>query len=1102
MEEKLRKTGIDVIGNVCWGTHLCLFYQAKEDLINILAPYFKAGLENNEFCMWVTSESLSEKEAKKALREAMSNFHRYLKRGQIEIVPYTEWYLKDGTFNLQRVLNAWIDKLNQALAKGYDGIRVTSNTAWLKKRDWKSFVDYEKEVNNAIDKYRMLAICTYPLDKCGASEVIDVMSHHQFALIKRQGNWELIESGEHKRAEERILHSENKYRMLVEQSPDGIFSVDLNGRILSANRAIYEKLGYTEEELLSMNIWDIVPTSYRQVFEERIKHILKGEHLNFPAEYEVYSKTGNRYWVEIRSTPLFRNGQVVGFQGIARDITERKQAEEALRESEAKCRALVEASSDGIISMNEKGKITFWNKAVEQMFGYQRAEILGKPVTMLMPKEYKERHREAVRSFMKKPRRLKRTIEVEALKKNGKRFPIELSFSSYKSGDTFTFIAIVRDITERKKAEKELKKSEEKYRSLFDNANDAILIADPSTGIILDANKASEKLMGLPREKLIGMHQTEIHPLEEAMRYAEIFKEHVKKGKAIQQDVYVQHQKGYRIPVDIRANVIQIGNKKVIQGVFRDIRERKKVEERERRHRNELETLFQTATLLNSGLDLDEVLEKIVDSISKVIGFHHCSLRLVDKDRNVLVTKVVRGVGKEYWKYRKIIPIGKHKYDLSGLTAMDGKPHYVRDLMTLDYPKEMKKNVIKKYNLKSYLCIPIKVEKEVLGVFSIMTQAYREFSEDEMRLLFTFAEQAAQAIIRARTLDLLKESEAKYRTLFEHTGTAMTIVEEDTTISLVNSQFEKLSGYSKEEIEGKMSWTKFVHKDDLERMKKYHYERRKKGRKVPKEYEFKFVDRNGNIKNIWLSIVMIPGTKKSVASLMDITERKQAEEELKEKSKELTYLSRQIIKVQEEERKRISLELHDEVGQALAAVGVNIETLKSSIPTSLEPLRKKLTETISLVNEITESVRRISHDLRPVMLDDLGLVPALRWYTNRFSKIAKIDVELQTNMAVERLSSESKILLYRAVQEALTNVLKHSKANKVKIQLKPNDKFVELRIEDNGVGFEVKRVLNTEKKNGGLGLLGMRERVKLVGGTLNIMSSPGKGTKLLVRVPY
>ncbi|HID92944.1 MAG TPA: PAS domain S-box protein, partial [bacterium (Candidatus Stahlbacteria)] len=787
MEEKLRKTGIDVIGNVCWGTHLCLFYQAKEDLINILAPYFKAGLENNEFCMWVTSESLSEKEAKKALREAMSNFHRYLKRGQIEIVPYTEWYLKDGTFNLQRVLNAWIDKLNQALAKGYDGIRVTSNTAWLKKRDWKSFVDYEKEVNNAIDKYRMLAICTYPLDKCGASEVIDVVSHHQFALIKRQGNWELIESGEHKRAEERILHSENKYRMLVEQSPDGIFSVDLNGRILSANRAIYEKLGYTEEELLSMNIWDIVPTSYRQVFEERIKHILKGEHLNFPAEYEVYSKTGNRYWVEIRSTPLFRNGQVVGFQGIARDITERKQAEEALRESEAKCRALVEASSDGIISMNEKGKITFWNKAVEQMFGYQRAEILGKPVTMLMPKEYKERHREAVRSFMKKPRRLKRTIEVEALKKNGKRFPIELSFSSYKSGDTFTFIAIVRDITERKKAEKELKKSEEKYRSLFDNANDAILIADPSTGIILDANKASEKLMGLPREKLIGMHQTEIHPLEEAMRYAEIFKEHVKKGKAIQQDVYVQHQKGYRIPVDIRANVIQIGNKKVIQGVFRDIRERKKVEERERRHRNELETLFQTATLLNSGLDLDEVLEKIVDSISKVIGFHHCSLRLVDKDRNVLVTKVVRGVGKEYWKYRKIIPSGKHKYDLSGLTAMDGKPHYVRDLMTLDYPKEMKKNVIKKYNLKSYLCIPIKVEKEVLGVFSIMTQAYREFSEDEMRLLFTFAEQAAQAIIRARTLDLLKESEAKYRTLFEHTGTAMTIVEEDTTISLVNS---------------------------------------------------------------------------------------------------------------------------------------------------------------------------------------------------------------------------------------------------------------------------------------------------------------------------
>jgi len=209
MGGKIRKTGIDILGDVPWGTHFCQFYQTKEDLIDILVPYFKAGLENNEFCMWITSEPLSEKEAKEAMRKALPDFDRYLKRGQIEIVPYEEWYLKEGTFNLQRVLNSWIDKLDQALEQGYDGLRITGNTAWLEKRDWRNFTEYEEKINAVIGKYKMMAICSYSLDKCGASEVIDVVSNHQFALIRREGKWATIESADLKQAEEeieRILH--------------------------------------------------------------------------------------------------------------------------------------------------------------------------------------------------------------------------------------------------------------------------------------------------------------------------------------------------------------------------------------------------------------------------------------------------------------------------------------------------------------------------------------------------------------------------------------------------------------------------------------------------------------------------------------------------------------------------------------------------------------------------------------------------------------------------------------------------------------------------------------------------------------------------------
>lgn len=126
----------------------------------------------------------------------------------------------------------------------------------------------------------------------------------------------------------------------------------------------------------------------------------------------------------------------------------------------------------------------------------------------------------------------------------------------------------------------------------------------------------------------------------------------------------------------------------------------------------------------------------------------------------------------------------------------------------------------------------------------------------------------------------LVESEEKYRTVFENTGTSTVILEEDTVISLANSEFERLSGYSKDEIENKMKWTDFVIPEDLERMKKYHIARRKAGGKAPTEYEFRFIDKKGNTRNIFLKVGIIPGTKKSVASLIDITESKQAKERL------------------------------------------------------------------------------------------------------------------------------------------------------------------------------------------------------------------------------
>ncbi len=258
MIERNRKTGSEVVGDVPWGSHFCQFYQTPEDLTDILVPYFSAGLENNEFCVWVTSEPLNEKAAKAAISRAVPDFEQYLKKGQMQIVPHADWYLKDGVFNSQRVVADWVNKLDQALTQGYDGLRVTGNAAWLEEEDWRAFSDYETKINKAIGKYRILAICSYSIDKCDALKLIEVAAKHQFALIKQATEWELIENPNCKRAMEALLESEAKYRSIFESAKDAFIVFDSGGNILEANPQAIKLYGYSREELLGINAQKLI----------------------------------------------------------------------------------------------------------------------------------------------------------------------------------------------------------------------------------------------------------------------------------------------------------------------------------------------------------------------------------------------------------------------------------------------------------------------------------------------------------------------------------------------------------------------------------------------------------------------------------------------------------------------------------------------------------------------------------------------------------------------------------------------------------------------------------------------------------------------------
>ncbi len=188
MKSNIRNSGIDNVGKIPWGTHFCQFYQTKEDIMDVLVPYFKAGLENNEFCLWITSQHLKVEEAKKALRKVVPGFDDYLEKGQVEIIPYADWYLKKDIFNSEKLLNGLIEKLNHALTSGYDGLRTAGTTFWLRKEDWDDFVNYERKVDRIIGKYQMISLCTYSLDRCKSIEITEVFSNHQFSLSKRKGN--------------------------------------------------------------------------------------------------------------------------------------------------------------------------------------------------------------------------------------------------------------------------------------------------------------------------------------------------------------------------------------------------------------------------------------------------------------------------------------------------------------------------------------------------------------------------------------------------------------------------------------------------------------------------------------------------------------------------------------------------------------------------------------------------------------------------------------------------------------------------------------------------------------------------------------------------
>jgi signal transduction histidine kinase len=324
---EVRHTGIATIGDVPWGTHFCQFYQDKQELIDILVPYFKAGLENNEFCMWVTSEPLRSAEAKAALAANVEDLETYVANGQLEILD-NEWYTFGEKFESDRVLQSWIDRLETATRRGFDGLRLTGNTFWLEKPEWHGFMEYEAAVDAIFEQHRILAICTYSLSKCGALQIMDVISNHAFALVKRAGKWEVIQSAERKKVEASLRESEARFRALVTATSDVVYRMSPDWTEMRHLRGM-DFIPDTEGPSCAWLQKYIHPEDQPRVMTAINRAVAaKGV---FELEHRVRRKDGTLGWTFSRAVPMLNSmGEIVEWFGTAKDVTAAKLAQEEL----------------------------------------------------------------------------------------------------------------------------------------------------------------------------------------------------------------------------------------------------------------------------------------------------------------------------------------------------------------------------------------------------------------------------------------------------------------------------------------------------------------------------------------------------------------------------------------------------------------------------------------------------------------------------------------------------------------------------------------------------------------------------------------------------
>src|ERR1044071_4903346 len=548
-------------------------------------------------------------------------------------------------------------------------------------------------------------------------------------------------------AEQAMRESEERYRALVEQSLDGIFLADPETKqILQANQAYQKLLGYTAEEFAGLTLYDVVQAD-RESIDANARRILAAEHY-FISERQHRRKDGSLVYVEV-SVSLISYGGKKGLYAIVRDITGRRQAEQAIRQSEERYRELLENANDLIYTHDLQGNFTSLNKAGERITGYTREEAMGMNIAQVVVPEQLQKAREMI--TRKQTDDVSTVYELDIISKDGRRVPLEVSTRLiYQNGAPIGVQGIARDVTERKRVEAELQSSEAELRALFAAMPDAIMVLD-TEGRYLKVAPTNSDLLYKPESELVGKTLHEIFPRAQAT----LFLNHIHRALETQQPVNVD----YSLTINGAENWFEGTVSPMLEDsviwVARDITERKRTEGPLHQQAEREAVINRISRAVRRSLDTTVVFHTAVQELGSYLGVDRCSLFMKDEQAG-RVRMVAEYHAPGVRPAERDFPMSQVR-NLIDSVERQGVQVF-NDVANDDWVKQLYQDVLQPAGVRSIMYVAIKTGSEMRAAFAFSTtRSLRHWRSEDIALARAVADQTGLAI---RQAELFQKAEA------------------------------------------------------------------------------------------------------------------------------------------------------------------------------------------------------------------------------------------------------------------------------------------------------------------------------------------------------